>query len=81
MNDTSPKVEALVHELLMRRSGWERMCMGFEMYESARTILESSLAAEGLVRDSVEWRRRFLERMYGNELSPEVIEKVAARKR
>lgn len=77
MNDTSPKVEALVQELLMQRSGWERMLMGFDMYETARAIVEGSLEAEGLIRGSVEFRRRLLQRLYGDELSPEVIEKIA----
>lgn len=81
MKDTSPKVEALVHELMMKRSGWERVCMAADMYDCARAILEASLEAEGLVRDSVEFRRRLLQRLYADELSAEVIEKVAARKR
>ena len=78
MNDTSPKVEALVHELLMQRSPQERLRMCFSMYDFARELLEASLKRDGLVEGTYAFRRRFLERMYGDELRPEVIEKVAA---
>ncbi len=81
MNDTSPRAEKLMRELLMKRSGEERLRMGFSMYDAARAILEAGLRAEGLVEGTVEWRRRFLERMYGDELRPEVIERVAAWRR
>jgi hypothetical protein len=78
VNDTTPAARELMRELLMRRSGPERLLMGFDMYDSARTLLEAGLCAEGLVEGTVEWRRRFLQRMYGGELGPDVIERIAA---
>jgi hypothetical protein len=79
VNDTPPKVEALMRELIMRRSAEERLQMCFSMFDFARELLESSLKEEGLAEGSYEFRRRYLERMYGGELRPEVIERIAAR--
>ena len=78
MNDTSPKVEALMRRLMMSRSPQERLQMCSSMYETGRTLVEASLKAQGLVEGTYEFRRRFLERMYGRELRPEVIHAVAA---
>jgi hypothetical protein len=78
MNDTSPRAEQLMRKLLLQRSGAQRLRMAFEMYDSARTLLEAGLRAEGLLEGTVEWRRRFLQRMYGDELSPEAIDRVAS---
>lgn len=78
MNDTSPKVAELYRRLLMARSGEERMMMGFSMYDSARGLVEASLRDQGLVEGSTEWRRALLIRFYGDELRPEVIERIAA---
>ncbi len=81
MNDTSPRAQELMRKLLMQRSGPERLLMGFDMHDSARALLEAGLRAEGLVEGTVEWRRRFLQRMYGDVLRPEVIARIAARVR
>lgn len=78
MNDTPAKVEELVRDLVMRRSPQERLRMCFSMYDFARELVEASLRAEGLVEGTYAFRRRFLERMYGNELRPEIIDRVAA---
>jgi len=79
VNDTPPKVEQLVRQLVMRRTPQERLLMCFSMYDFARELVEASLKAEGLVEGTYAFRRRFLERMYAGELRPEVIDAVAAR--
>lgn len=79
MNDTSPKVEELMRRLIMQRSPQERLRMCFSMYDFARELVEASLKREGLAEGTYAFRRRFLERMYGDELRPEVIDLVAAR--
>ncbi len=47
--DTSPEMAALYHDLLMRKSGIERMLMALRMFDSARAIVRASLVAQGYV--------------------------------
>jgi len=79
VNDTSPKVAALMHELLMKRTPEERALMGFSMFDSVRKLVEAGLRAAGLVEGTVAYRLRFLERMYGDELRPEQKARIASR--
>jgi hypothetical protein len=79
VNDTSPKVAALMHALLMRRTPEERVMMGFSMFDSARKLVEAGLKASGMVEGTFEFRRSYLERMYGSELTREQIDRIAAR--
>ena len=79
MNDTSPKVAALMRSLLMKRTPQERALMGFSMFDFARKLVEAGLKASGLVEGTIQFRRSYLERMYGGELRPEQIERIAAR--
>ncbi len=43
MLDTLPEAERIQREIIMSRSGAERMLMGAGMYESARTMVLASL--------------------------------------
>lgn len=38
MNDTSPEIEARFFEMMMGKSGQERMKMGFSMFNMARRV-------------------------------------------
>ncbi len=42
MQDTSEKMQNLYHSLLMKKSGQERLLMGFSMFESARKLIMAS---------------------------------------
>jgi hypothetical protein len=65
MNDTPPEVTALMHEMLMARSGAERVLMCCEMFDAARAIVLASFPP-GL--PDIEVKRRLCERFYGNEV-------------
>jgi hypothetical protein len=65
MNDTSPKVEQLVKQWYEDAGPDKRVQIASEMYDTARTIILSSLP-EGLSR--YERRLAYIERMYGDEL-------------
>jgi hypothetical protein len=65
MNDTSPEIEAKVHEMMMARSGAERLIMGSRMFDAARAIVIASLPKD-LPED--ELKRRLFERIYGQPL-------------
>lgn len=63
MIDTTPEVARLVRELYARKTGTERLAMGASMFETARTMVLSSLPP-GLPEQEI--RRRLCERFYGD---------------
>lgn len=63
MNDTSPEVRRLWHDLLMARTSEERFLMGSRMFSSARLMVLASLPHD-LSPD--ELRRRLFRRFYGD---------------
>lgn len=70
MNDTSPRVEALVLALLRKKTPEERFAMACDMFAASRAFMESALAEQGLERGSVEWKLAILDRTYGAEIAP-----------
>ncbi len=44
MKDTTPEVEKRFHEMMMARSGAERLIMGSRMFDAARAIVIASLS-------------------------------------
>jgi hypothetical protein len=69
MNDTSPKVDALVRELLLRKTPEERFRMVGEMFAATRAFMEMGLEAQGLKRGTAAWKLAILDRTYGDEIS------------
>ena len=65
MNDTSLEIEEKFHEMMMARSGAERVVMVASMFDAARAIVLASLPKD-LPAD--ELRRRLFERIYGEPL-------------
>lgn len=61
-------LQTFYHELMMARSGAERLRMGAEMYSAARLIV---LAAKPPDLPAAEW---ILRRFYGSELDEEEIQ-------
>jgi hypothetical protein len=70
MNDTSPETAELVREMLMARSGADRVLMASRMFESARAMILASFPP-GL--SDVEIKRRLCERLYGGEVQVEAF--------
>ena len=65
MKDTTPEVEKRFHEMMMARSGAERLIMGSRMFDAARAIVIASLLKD-LTED--EFKHRLFERIYGKPL-------------
>jgi len=65
MNDTSPKVAAMVAERHQRMTPEQRMQAASAMFDTARIIVESSLPA---TLSRKERRLALARRLYGNEL-------------
>ena len=75
MNDTPPEVQKLYREMLMARSGEERMRMGSAMFDAARDMVLASIPAS---LTPLERKRILLKRLYGHELTPETLARVSA---
>ncbi len=65
MNDTTPEIEEKMREMMMARSGAERLMMIASMSDAARAIVVASLPKD-LSPD--ELKRRLVERIYGESL-------------
>jgi hypothetical protein len=65
MSDTSPEVEELYREMLMKRSGEERLIMGARMFDAAREVIIASLPPN---LPPEEFKSRLFERIYGVSL-------------
>ena len=74
MNDTSPEIAAKWRELLMQRSGEERVRMGFDMFFAAQAIVRASLEAQGYRGE--ELRKQIFLRTYRGDLPPEILDKI-----
>lgn len=68
MNDTTPKIAAILREQLLSRPGAERVLMGSRMFDVARTIALASFPSD---LSEIETKRRLCERLYGNEVDVE----------
>ena len=62
MNDTPRDIEDKFREMIMARSGAERLIMGCQMFDAARAIIIASLPKD-LPED--EFKRQLFERIYG----------------
>lgn len=65
MNDTSPEIARLVRQRMLERSGFERLLMGSQMFDTAKAMIVASLP-EGLT--PLEIKEHVCRRLYGNEV-------------
>jgi hypothetical protein len=73
VNDTHPDIEVKVRAMLMAKSGAERLIMGCQMFETARTIALASAPAGLTEREQKAWLAR---RFYADE--PALVERFIA---
>jgi hypothetical protein len=76
MKDTSPQVESRFIEMLMKKSGQERMKLGFSMFDMARRQVIASIQMNKPSADIGEIRKGIFLRFYGLEFSPEEQQKI-----
>ena len=79
MIDTPPAVMEVYRRLLLARSGEERLLMGGEMFDAARTLARAGLLATGGAVDAGETRARLFMRLYGSDFDRQTAAKIAAR--
>jgi len=75
MNDTSPEIEEMFFNLMMTRSGEERLKMGFEMYEMGRKMVTASITNDNPDISEKELRVSLFNRFYGNDLTADIKQK------
>lgn len=71
MNDTSPEIESLQFEMMMRLGSRRRIELACEMYAAARKAVLTSIPKTFSEEAA---RRAFVERMYGREFSETLFE-------
>jgi hypothetical protein len=73
MNDTSPEIERMVHELMSSRSGAERMRMAAHMFDAARSMVLASFP-HGL--SDIEVKYQLCERFYHGEVDADAFSRA-----
>ena len=79
MNDTNPEIEARFIEMMMRKSGQERLKLGFEMFNMARKQVLASIRTQRPGADKGEISKELFIRFYGQDFSPEELGRILAR--
>jgi len=69
MFDTHPDVAIRYRELMMRKSGEQRLLMGCSMYDTAKEIVRSAIYNSRPGITDVEIKREIFLRFYGLEFS------------
>lgn len=76
MKDTSPEIERMYREMLLQRSGEERLKMGCSMHATARALVMASVLEKDPQASPATLRRTLFLRFYGHEFDPETREKI-----
>ncbi len=69
MNDTHPEIAVRYRELMMRKSGQQRVVMGCSMYDTAKQIVRSAIYNSRPGITDAEIKREIFLRFYGQEFS------------
>lgn len=76
MKDTTPEIESLFNQMMMNKTGQERLKMGFSMFEMARKQVLASILNQNPNADPKEIRKQLFLRFYGQDFTPEECEKI-----
>jgi hypothetical protein len=79
MRDTSPEMERKYRELLLQRSGAERLKMGCSMFATARALALAAAREEGPSASSARLRQQLFLRLYGADFGTEERGRIAMR--
>ena len=78
MNDTPPEVERKFRQLLLERSGAERLKMGCSMFSTARALVVASILNKDPATSPASVREQVFLRFYGADFGAEARERIAA---
>ncbi len=69
MNDTHPDVAIRFRELMMSKTGEQRLLMGCSMYDAAKQIVRSAIYNSRPGITETEMKKEIFLRFYGQEFS------------
>ncbi len=69
MFDTHPEIAVRYRELMMRKSGEQRLLMGCSMYDTAKQIVRSAIYNSRPGITETEMKKEIFLRFYGQEFS------------
>jgi len=75
MFDTHPDVAIRYRDLMMSKTGQQRLLMGFSMYDTAKQIVRSAIYNSRPDITGVEMKKEIFLRFYGKEFSRDDREK------
>ncbi len=76
MNDTDPKIEQKIRELMMNKTPEDRLKMGCSMFGFSKAIIQASLQENKNIQQS-ELKKELFLRFYGKEMDNEMKKKIA----
>lgn len=76
MQDTSPEIMLIQHNIWMKKTEEERFRMGIEMIEEGRKLVESSIKNENPGISPTELKREVFKRFYENDFSAEELNTI-----
>ena len=76
MNDTHPEIAARFRNLMMSKTGQERLLMGCSMYDAAKEIVRSSIYNNHPEITEAEMRKEIFLRFYRQEFIAAEREKM-----
>jgi hypothetical protein len=79
MYDTAPDVEARMLAMMAKKSPEERLRMACSMIAAAKTLVRSGIIHEDNTLTEAQIRGRMFLRFYGNDFSPEEIQRIVVR--
>ncbi len=76
MKDTSPEVERKFREMLLQRSGEERLKMGCSMHAMAQALVRASVLERDPQASPATLRRALFLRFYSRDFDPATRDKI-----
>lgn len=76
MKDTDPEVDAIYEQMLLSRSGAERLLMASSMHAAAKALVLASLRERHADASEEELRGLLFLRFYADDFSPEDRAKI-----
>ena len=78
MKDTPPAIERKFRQMLLERSGEERLKMGCSMHATARALAKASLLEKHPGSHPAELKRLLFLHFYGADFTPEQRNRIAS---
>ena len=76
MNDTHPEIAAMFRDLIMQKSGEQRLMMGFSMYDTAREIVRSAVYNTNPAITEKQMKKEIFLRFYAHQFNPAEIDRI-----